>query len=117
MGLVLVLVFSVWLRWLPTSGLETIASGKHGWDRALDIARHLFLPVSALGVIYLALFLRVMRAGMADVWRQDYILFAKARGLPRRRILFRHVARNALLPLVTVLGLQSAAMIGGSVVF
>ncbi|MDG3579072.1 ABC transporter permease [Rhizobium sp. YJ-22] len=116
LGLVLVIVFSVWLRWLPTSGLETIASGKHGWDRALDIARHLVLPVCALGVIYLALFLRVMRAGMADVWRQDYILFAKARGLSRRRILFRHVARNALLPLVTVLGLQSAAMIGGSVV-
>ncbi len=116
LGLVLVIVFSVWLRWLPTSGLETIASGKHGLERALDIARHLVLPVGALGVIYLALFLRVMRAGMADVWRQDYIIFARARGLAPRRILFRHVARNALLPLVTVLGLQSAAMIGGSVV-
>ena len=116
LGLVLVIVFSVWLRWLPTSGLETIASGKHGLERALDIARHLVLPVGALGVIYLALFLRVMRAGMADVWRQDYIVFARARGLAPRRILFRHVARNALLPLVTVLGLQSAAMIGGSVV-
>ena len=116
LGLVLVIVFSVWLRWLPTSGLETIASGKHGLARAADIGRHLVLPVGALGVVYTALFLRVMRSGMAEIWERDFILFARARGIPRRRILLSHVARNALLPLVTVLGLQSAAMLGGSVV-
>ena len=74
------------------------------------------LPVSALGVLYLALFLRMMRAGMAEVWRQEFVLAARAKGLARRRIVLRHVARNALLPLVTVLGLQSATMLGGSVV-
>jgi peptide/nickel transport system permease protein len=116
LGLVLVLVFSVALRWLPIAGLETIASGKHGLARALDIARHLVLPVAALGFIYLALFLRVMRASMAEVWRQDFVLAARAKGLSRRRIVWRHVVRAALLPLVTVLGLQSAAMLGGSVV-
>lgn len=116
LGLVLVIIFSVWLRWLPTSGLETIASGKHGLARAGDILRHLVLPAGALGVIYTALFLRVMRSGMADIWERDFVLFARARGIPRRRILLSHVARNALLPLVTVLGLQSAAMLGGSVV-
>lgn len=116
LGLVLVIVFSVQLRWLPLAGLETIASGKHGLDRAMDIARHLVLPVAALGVIYLALFLRVMRAGMADIWPLDFVLFARSKGLSRARIVWRHVARNALLPLVTVLGLQSAAMLGGSVV-
>jgi peptide/nickel transport system permease protein len=116
LGLVLVLIFSVALRWLPIAGLETIASGKHGLARALDIARHLVLPVAALGFIYLALFLRVMRASMAEVWRQDFVLAARAKGLSRRRIVWRHVVRAALLPLVTVLGLQSAAMLGGSVV-
>ena len=116
LGLVLILVFSVQLRWLPTSGIETIASGKAGIARALDIARHLVLPVASLGFIYLALFLRMMRAGMGEVWRQDFVLAAKAKGLSRRRIVVHHVARNALLPLVTMLGLQAATMLGGSVV-
>lgn len=116
LGLVLTVVFSVQLRWFPISGIETIASGKTGLARALDIARHLVLPVAALGFIYLALYLRMMRAGMAEAWRMDFVLAAKARGVSRRRIVLRHVARNALLPLVTMLGLQSAQMLGGSVV-
>jgi peptide/nickel transport system permease protein len=116
LGLVLLVVFSIQLRWLPLGGLETIASGKSGLDRLEDVARHLVLPVTALGFIYLALYLRMMRAGMAEVWRLDFVLAARARGIGRLRIVIAHVARNALLPLVTMLGLQSAAMLGGSVV-
>ncbi|MBO0133170.1 ABC transporter permease [Agrobacterium burrii] len=116
LGLVLAIVFAVQLRWLPTSGIETIASGKQGFARALDIARHLVLPVASLGLIYLALFLRVMRTAMAAVWPLDFVLFAESKGLSRRRIVLRHVARNAALPLITVLGLQAATMLGGSVV-
>lgn len=116
LGLVLAIVFAVQLRWLPTSGIETIASGKQGFARALDIARHLVLPVASLGLIYLALFLRVMRTAMAAVWPLDFVLFAASKGLSRRRIVLRHVARNAALPLITVLGLQAATMLGGSVV-
>ncbi|MFK3780622.1 ABC transporter permease [Agrobacterium sp. NPDC089420] len=116
LGLVLAIVFAVQLRWLPTSGIETIASGKEGFARALDIGRHLVLPVASLGLIYLALFLRVMRAAMATIWPLDFVLFAEAKGLSRRRVVLRHVARNAALPLVTVLGLQAATMLGGSVV-
>lgn len=116
LGLVLSIAFSVKLRWFPVAGIETIASGKTGFSRALDISAHLVLPVGALALIYLALFLRVMRAGMAEAWTLDFVLFARAKGLSRSRIVLRHVARNALLPLVTMLGLQSAAMLGGSVV-
>ncbi|WP_027144628.1 ABC transporter permease [Mesorhizobium sp. WSM3626] len=116
LGLVLIVIFAVDLRWLPIGGVETLASDKTGLDRAADIAIHLVLPVSALGFIYLALYLRMMRAGMAEVWRQDFVLASRARGLSRRRIVLAHVARNALLPLVTMLGLQSAQMLGGSVV-
>jgi len=116
LGLVLVLVFAVKLRWLPTSGLETIASGKHGFARALDITRHLVLPVASLGLIYLALFLRVMRSAMGEIWRMEFVTFAQSKGLSRARVVLRHVARNAALPLLTVLGLQSATMLGGSVV-
>ena len=116
LGLVLVLVFAVKLRWLPTSGLETIASGKQGFARALDIARHLVLPVASLGLIYLALFLRVMRSAMGEIWRMEFVTFTQSKGLSRARVVLRHVARNAALPLLTVLGLQSAMMLGGSVV-
>jgi peptide/nickel transport system permease protein len=116
LGLLLIVIFAVQLRWLPLGGIETIASGKTGAARVLDIARHLVLPVASLGFIYLALYLRMMRAGMAEIWRMDFVLAARARGISRRRIVLRHVARNALLPLVTMLGLQSAAMLGGSVV-
>lgn len=116
LALVLVIVFSVDLRWFPIAGIETIASGKTGLARAADIAHHLALPVASLGFVYLALYLRMMRAGMAEVWRMDFVRAARARGLSRRRIVLAHVARNALLPLVTMLGLQSAQMIGGSVV-
>lgn len=116
LGLVFSLVFAVQLRWLPTSGLETIASGKTGLARATDIATHLLLPVGALALIYMALYLRVMRSSMAEIWQLDFVAFAQSKGLSRHRIVWRHVARNALLPLVTMLGLQSAAMLGGSVV-
>ncbi|MEH0293390.1 MULTISPECIES: ABC transporter permease [Agrobacterium] len=116
LGLVLAIVFAVQLKWLPTSGIETIASGKQGFARALDIGRHLVLPVASLGLIYLALFLRVTRTAMAAVWPLDFVLFARSKGLSKRRIVLRHVARNAALPLVTVLGLQAATMLGGSVV-
>lgn len=116
LGLVLAIIFAVQLRWLPTAGIETIASGKTGIARAGDIGRHLVLPAASLGLIYLALYIRMMRAGMAEVWRQDFVRALRARGIPRRRIVWRHVARNALLPLITLLGVQSAAMLGGSVV-
>ncbi|MDR6432068.1 peptide/nickel transport system permease protein [Brucella pseudogrignonensis] len=116
LALVLVILFSIRLRWLPSSGIETIASGKEGLARGFDIARHLLLPVVSLALIYLALYLRVMRASMADIWRMDFVRALKARGISRPRIVLRHVARNALSPLVTMLGLQAASMLGGSVV-
>ncbi len=116
LGLVLTVLFAVKLRWFPIAGIETIASSRTGFARAADIAWHLALPVASLGIIYLALYLRMMRAGMAEIWRMDFIRAARARGISRRRIVLAHVARNALLPLVTMLGLQSAQMLGGSVV-
>jgi peptide/nickel transport system permease protein len=116
LGLMLIILFSVKLAWLPLGGIETIASDKTGLARALDIARHLVMPTFALGITYLALYLRLMRAGMVEAWRSDHVLMARAKGIPRRRLVLRHVARNALLPVVTMLGLQAGVMLGGSVV-
>jgi peptide/nickel transport system permease protein len=87
-----------------------------GIARIVDIAHHLVLPVLSLGLIYLALYLRLMRSGMVEAWRSDYIRTARAKGLSPTRIAFRHAARNALLPVVTMLGLQAGALLSGSVV-
>lgn len=116
LGLMLIIVFSVRLAWLPIGGIETIASDLTGWARITDIARHLLMPSLALGITYFALYLRMMRAGMVEAWRSDHVLLARAKGLSRQRLVLRHVARNALLPVVTMLGLQAGTMLGGSVV-
>ena len=116
LALVLIVVFAVDLRWLPVGGLQTTASGLTGMAHVQDVAIHLILPVASLGMIYMALYLRLMRDGMVELWPLDFVRAARARGMPRRRLVLRHVARNALLPVVTMLGLQSAGMLGGSVV-
>jgi peptide/nickel transport system permease protein len=116
LGLVLIVIFAVDLRWLPIGGLETIASGKTGIDRLVDMGRHLLLPVASLGIVYLALYLRLMRDSMTEIWKEDFVRAARARGIPGRRLILRHVARNALLPVVTMLGLQFGSMLGGSIV-
>ena len=115
LGLMLIVVFSVNLGWLPAGGMETMASGKQGVARLLDILRHMVMPVTTLGLFYVALYTRVMRASMLEVFNQDYVTTARAKGLSERRITFRHVFRNALLPMVTLVGVQFGALLGGSV--
>ena len=115
-GLMLILLFSVQLGWLPTSGMETIGAFHEGWDRVVDIARHMVMPVTALALFYMALFTRLMRASMLEQAGMDYVTTAQAKGLTDRRITWRHILRNALLPVVTMGGVQVANMLGGSVI-
>ncbi|MEM1386767.1 MAG: ABC transporter permease [Pseudomonadota bacterium] len=115
-GLMLVLLFSVRLGWLPTSGMETIAAFHEGWDRVLDIARHMVMPVTALSLFYMAAFTRLMRASMLEQANMDYVTTARAKGLTERRIVWVHVLRNALLPVLTMGGVQVANMLGGSII-
>jgi peptide/nickel transport system permease protein len=82
----------------------------------IDIARHLVLPTLTLGLIFLAIYLRIMRASMLEVLNLDYVRTARAKGLDETRVVTRHVLRNALLPMVTLIGLQAGTMLGGSVV-
>jgi peptide/nickel transport system permease protein len=114
-GLMLVVVFSVWLDWLPVGGMFTIEAGYTGWKYILDIARHLILPAVTLGLFYMAVYTRLMRATMVEVRRQDFVRTAVAKGARPPRVLFAHVLRNALLPLVTMLGVQVSSIIGGAV--
>ena len=115
-GLMMIVVFSINLRWFPTSGMENIAAFYEGFDRFLDITHHLVLPTITLSLFYLALYTRLMRASMLEQYGQDYVVTARAKGLPERRITFGHVLRNALLPVVTMAGVQVGALIGGSVI-
>ena len=115
-GLMMIVVFSLKLGWLPTSGMENVAAFYEGWDRVKDIAVHLILPTVTLSLFYLALYTRMMRASMLEQYGQDYVVTARAKGLTERRITFVHVLRNALLPVVTMAGVQVGALIGGSVI-
>jgi len=116
LGLMMIVIFSVKLAWLPLGGLGTLGAELTGFARVLDVARHLIMPTVAVSFIYLAIYLRLMRAGMLEVYGQDFVRTARAKGLTERRIAWRHVARNALLPMVTMLGLQFSTLFGGSVV-
>jgi len=115
-GLMGIVVFGVWLGWLPPGGFETIGSGYTGIDRAIDIALHLVLPTVTLALIFLAIYLRIMRASMLEVLTLDFVRTARAKGLAEHGVVRRHVLRNALLPMVTLIGLQAGTMLGGSVV-
>ncbi|MDH3693134.1 MAG: ABC transporter permease [Gammaproteobacteria bacterium] len=115
-GLMLILVFSIWLDWFPTSGMENVVMFYEGWERVLDIAHHLVLPAVTLSLFYMALYARLMRATMLEQRGLDYVTTARAKGLTERQITFRHVFRNALLPVVTVAGVQVGGLLGGSVV-
>lgn len=114
-GLMMILLFSVQLGWLPSSGMRTIGIELSGFEYAVDVARHLILPATALSLFFMALYTRLMRASMLEVYALDYVTTARAKGLTERRIAFKHVLRNALLPMVTMLGLQIGSMLGGSV--
>lgn len=118
LALLMIYLFGVKLGWLPVSGLHSLGSEGFGpiqwfWD----MVKHLILPVSVAAFGSLAALSRYMRSSMLEVIRQDYIVTARAKGLPERIVIFRHALRNALLPVVTLLGLSVPGLIGGSVIF
>ena len=115
-GIMLIILFSVQLGWLPVGGMRTIAAGGGAFADMVDVARHLVLPALALGLFYAAVYARLMRASMLEVSDLDFVRTARAKGLSRRRVVMAHVVRNALLPVVTLFGLQLGTVLGGSVV-
>ena len=115
LGLMLIVLFSVYFDLLPSGGMMTIGSGKAGLALALDIARHLVLPAITLGLFYVAIYARLMRASMLEVYNLDFITTARAKGLTEGRIAWTHAFRNALLPVVTLAGVQFGHLLGGSI--
>ncbi len=102
MGPVLILVFALWLGWFPVSGREGFAS--------------LILPALTLGTALASVLSRMVRASLLEVLNEDFVRTARAKGLPEGRVIWRHAVRNALLPVVTLLGLQLGVLLGGAVI-
>lgn len=116
LGLMLVLLFSVKLDWLPAFGYVTIGVEMTPLQHIRDIASHLLLPAVSLAAVYLAIYARLMRSSVIEVTHQDFIKTARAKGVKQPRIVARHILRNAILPVVTVAGMQAGALVGGAVV-
>lgn len=116
LGIMLIVLFSVKLGWFPVGGMFTIGLDGGIWAQTLDVFHHLALPALTLGLFYSASYARVMRASMLEISRMDYVRTAYAKGLTRAAVVVRHVARNAVLPVATLVGLQLGAVLGGSIV-
>jgi peptide/nickel transport system permease protein len=117
LALLLMLWLGIYLPLFPISGLTSLGFEQMGfWGKCWDLARHLTLPVFVFTITGLAGMSRYMRTSMLEVLRQDYILTARAKGLPMRSVVFKHALKNALLPVITILGLSIPTLIGGSVI-
>ena len=114
-GLMLIALFTVTLQWLPSSGMASIASGKTGLALVLDVARHMVMPTATLALFYIALYVRIMRASMLEVLRLDYVRAARAKGLSLRQAANRHARPNAVLPVITLVGVQIGHLLGGAI--
>lgn len=115
-GLIAVSFFSVRLGWFPTGGSASIAADQHGLDYLIDKLRHLTLPALTLSSFFIAFFARITRASMLEVMGQDHVRTAQAKGLGPLAISTRHVLRNALIPVVTVAGMNLGSILSGAVV-
>jgi len=115
-GLMFISVFSLWLGWFPTGGMEAITEFNEGWDRVFDILHHLFLPALTLSLFHMAVYTRLMRSAMLEQRGMDYVTTARAKGLTEGRINMSHMVRNAILPVVTMAGVQVSTLFGGSIV-
>jgi peptide/nickel transport system permease protein len=115
-GMLLIILFASVIPILPVSGMRS-AAVNHGWLRdAVDVARHLVLPAVSLAFVQMAQYSRLTRASMLDVLGADYVRTARAKGLSERTVFFKHAFRNAILPIVTIIGLQFGNMLAGAIV-
>jgi peptide/nickel transport system permease protein len=110
LGILLMLVFCLWLRWLPTSGMVSITESFRGWLRGM------ILPTVTISARFVAVVVRQTRSALLEVMKSDFIRTARAKGLPEIRVTGSHALRNALIPVVTVIGLQTGRLFGGAVI-
>ncbi|MBX3454635.1 ABC transporter permease [Ferrovibrio sp.] len=114
-GLMLILLFASAIPLFPISGMADVARPKQGAAYILDVLHHLVLPALTLAIVYMAQYSRLSRTSMIDALRADYIRTARAKGLSERTVVFKHALRNALIPVVTMVGLQFGHLFAGAV--
>ncbi|MFI5014149.1 MAG: ABC transporter permease [Hyphomicrobiales bacterium] len=115
LGQLLIIVFAIRLRLLPAQGMFSLRQSLTGWPFIADVLWHLVLPMFSVTIYYVAIVARVARASVLDVLSQDFVLTAKAKGLSRRHVLWRHVLPNALIPVVTVIGYNFGYSLTGAI--
>jgi peptide/nickel transport system permease protein len=115
LGQMLMLVFALWLDLLPAQGMRSLRFDLTGLDAVLDVSQHLVLPTVTLTIFNLALIARVTRANMIEVLRMEYITYARSKGVPERNVVLVHALKNAILPVITVIGLNLRTLIAGAV--
>lgn len=115
LGQLLVIVFAIKLQWLPAQGMITMREQYEGWARVKDILWHLVLPGFSVTIYYLAVVARVTRASVLEAMAQDWVLTARAKGLTRREVLWRHILPNALIPVATVIGYNFGYSLTGAI--
>ncbi len=113
-GIMLVILFASAWKLLPVQGWHDVNYGEGLLANVLDVGEHLVLPALTLGLIYLAQYSRLSRASMLEVLESDYVRTARAKGLNERRVVYKHALRNAVIPVVTVVGLQFGALLSGA---
>jgi peptide/nickel transport system permease protein len=114
-GIMLLILLASWIHLFPVSGMYDVARSTGGLWRVLDILHHLVLPMLTLGIVYLAQYSRLARASMLDILGADYIRTARAKGVSERGVVYKHALKNAVLPIITMAGLQMGYMFSGSV--
>jgi len=115
LGIMLILAFSLYLPLFPTHGMITVGDEGNLFQTLKDILHHLVLPASTLGIIYVAQYSRLSRASMLEVIGSDYVRTARAKGLSERMVIYKHALRNAILPVMTVAGIQLGHILAGAV--
>lgn len=113
LALMLMLLFATTLRWLPTAGMVDVRAAYTGWRRALDILVHMVLPVSCITILSAPSYYRIMRSSALQVMHEDYVTLYRATGMPEKIIFRRYVLKNAILPVVTMLGMGLAYSLAG----
>jgi len=114
-GIMLLILFASWLPIFPVSGMYDVTVEGGMWVKLFDILHHLILPMLTLGIIYLAQYSRLSRASMLDVLGSDYIRTARAKGVSERMVIYKHALKNAVLPVVTMAGLQMSYLFSGAI--
>ena len=115
-ALAAIYVFSIQLNWLPSFGMQSARGSDTAWESLWDQVRHLIMPATILGLYGSATFARYTRASMLDTLNSDFVTSARAKGLRYHTIITRHVFRNAAMPIVTIVGLNLANLLGGAVI-